>query len=260
MKRFLGIISLIYSLIISYVWFFDKLKMFLAPNMQIYIKLSLPVLFIMSLVLLLNKHIHYKFKISDTILLLPLIMLILCNDGRLDSSFASKRINKKQTTKETKNVEDIVEDEIDNEEYDLSHIDYDIVDEVYENLSSSITYTLNHDFYVGKTIRVKGLSLKEADFIPKNFHMIGKYAITCCAADAGFTGFIFNYDGNIKDNTWYEIEGVLKKGKDNDGYDIIYIKVINLKEIDSKSEGQYIYPCYNYGDGSCSKLDNYEVK
>mgnify|MGYP006916092713 CR=1 FL=1 len=258
-KRFLGIVCLSYSVIIIYVWFFDKLKNFLAPNMQIYIKLSLIPLLIMSLVLLLNDHIHYKFKISDLVLFLPIILLICSGDGKLGSGFASKRVNQSKVKVTEEKVE--VEEEEDIEvEADLSNIDYDIVDEVYENLSSYITYTINPDFYVGKTIRVRGLSLKSADFIPSNYYMLGKYAITCCAADAGFTGFIFKYNEDIKDNTWYEIEGVLKKGKDNDGYSVVYIDTVNIKEIDSDSEEQYIYPCYTYDDGSCSKLDNYEVK
>ena len=41
MKKFLGIICLLYSGIIGYIWFNNKLKFFLAPNMQVYIKISL---------------------------------------------------------------------------------------------------------------------------------------------------------------------------------------------------------------------------
>jgi hypothetical protein len=37
-KRYLGIICLLYSGLFGYVIFFDKLKNFLAPQMQIYIK------------------------------------------------------------------------------------------------------------------------------------------------------------------------------------------------------------------------------
>ena len=33
----------------------------------------------------------------------------------------------------------------------------------------------------------------------------------------------------------------------------------NIKEINSKEE-QYIYPCYSYGDGSCSKVIEYNLE
>ena len=38
MKKFLGFICLAYSFIIAYLWIFNQLKNFLAPTMQIYIK------------------------------------------------------------------------------------------------------------------------------------------------------------------------------------------------------------------------------
>ena len=37
-------------------------------------------------------------------------------------------------------------------------------------------------------------------------------------------------------NGWYEVEGILRKGKDKDNNDTMYIEVINIKEIDSKKE------------------------
>ena len=117
------------------------------------------------------------------------------------------------------------------------------------------------DKYEGKTIRVRGFAIKKADFLPKGYFAIGKYAISCCAADAGFTGFMSKYDNNkIKVNQWYEVEGVLRKGKDKDNNDTMYIEVINIKEIDSKKEEQYVYPCYSYGDNSCSGMTKYDLE
>lgn len=39
----------------------------------------------------------------------------------------------------------------------------------------------------------------------------------------------------------------------------MYIKVINIKEIDSKSEEQYVCLCYAYDDGICS-YSNYNLQ
>ena len=98
MKRYLGIICLLYSGIFGYVVLFDKLKLFLAPGMQLYIKLSIIPLLLIGLVMIFNSKVHYKFKVSDLILILPLILLIFAGDGRLTASFASNRsMNLKNT-------------------------------------------------------------------------------------------------------------------------------------------------------------------
>ena len=54
-------------------------------------------------------------------------------------------------------------------------------------------------------------------------------------------------------------DGIIDKIKDNDGYDALVINVINIKEIDGNKEEQYAYPCYSYGDGSCSIFNNYDL-
>ena len=91
--------------------------------------------------------------------------------------------------------------------------------------------------------------------------MIGKYSISCCAADAGFMGFFVKYDlSQIEKDAWYEIEGVLDRGKDKENLDVMIIKVVNIKKIDSSEEEQYIYPCYVYDNGECSILDKYNIE
>ena len=77
MKRFLGIICLLYASIITYVKVSNKLNNYLAPNMQMYILLSIIPLIIMGLVMILNNNIKYNFKMSDLIILLQLLMLII---------------------------------------------------------------------------------------------------------------------------------------------------------------------------------------
>ena len=288
MKRYLGIICLLYSAIFGYVIFFDKLKMFLAPQIQIYIKLSIvPMLFI-GLVMLFNNKVYYKFKISDLVLILPLIFLIFAGDGRLTASFASNRTTNFNTENRTKpedkpkevekekNTESIEEEKTEDKplefvegekgkkvvnSYDFSNPYFNIIDENYNELSNYITFAPKADKFKGQTIRVRGFALKKADYLPDGYFVIGKYVISCCAADAEFTGFIAKYDNRkIIANNWYEIEGVLEKGKDLEGYDIMYIKVINIKEVSSKGEEQYVYPCYVYDDGSCKEITKYNLE
>lgn len=284
-KRYLGIICLLYSGIFGYVVFFDKLKYYLAPQMHIYIKLSLIPMFIIGLVILFNNNENYKFKIGDLILILPLILLIFSGDGRLTTSFANNRTTKFNIENKTKdknedyeqkeskkeeikdnNDEDIIEvkeeknDEI-VETYDFSNVDFNIVDSNYITLSSYITFSPKAEKFYGQTIRVRGFALMENPQLPDGYFAIGKYEISCCAADATFTGFIAKYDNSdITSDKWYELEGILEKGKSKKGSDIMYIKVINIKEISSDGEEQYVYPCYAYGDEHCKAISEYNLE
>ena len=89
-KKFLGLISMLFAILIIYVWINNDLKNYLAPQMQIYIKVAVFPLIIMSLVSLFSES-EYKFKITDLILLLPIIMIILAGNGRITSTIASNR-------------------------------------------------------------------------------------------------------------------------------------------------------------------------
>ena len=101
----------------------------------------------------------------------------------------------------------------------------------------------------------------DTSFLTNNTFALGKYVINCCAADASFTGFIVRYDKNkVKNNTWYEIDGILESGIDGEGYKILEINAVNIREIDAKDEEQYVYPCYAYDDGMCSSVTKYNLE
>ena len=266
-NKFLGIICLLYSALISYTWLFSKLNNYLAPQMQTYIKIALFFLIIIGLVLLISKS-NNKFKTSDLVLILPLVMLIISNDGILNASFASNRMNnfQQKSTKETppkveKEEKEPVEikepEEVETEEnYDFSNPYFNVKDSFYSELANYITYVPEANKFVGKTIKLKGFTIKYGSYLPKGYFAFGRYLISCCAADAEFVGFYAKYDfDKLRHNHWYEIEGVLKQGKDDDGIDIVYIKVINIKELEKKEDEQYIYPCYAYDNGLCKDVD-----
>ena len=273
MKRYLGFICFIYSLIIIYVWLFDTLKNYLAPNIQLYLKLSLILLIIMTIVLFFNNNNNYKFKVSDLVLLLPLLMLLLSGDGRLSSSLAQNRManyNREATTNIIDNNENNEnEKEKNNEEpkknkkekkYDFTKVDFNVVDASYYDLANYFTFIPSAKKYVGKTIRVRGFTMLNDKYIPDGYFNIGKYNIACCAADAIYVGFyVKKEDFEIKDNTWYQIEGVIEEAIDTEGMETTAIKIINIKEIDSKKEDQYVYPCYAYDNGSCKEISKYDI-
>ena len=271
MKRYLGIIYLLFASTITYIVIFDKLKNYLSPQLQIYIKLSIIPLFIVGLVLIINKKVHYDFKFSDLILLLPIIIFFISGDGKLSLQLADNRAtnlaNPQIRYEAVTNTEEEPETKEEqsslpsiNPTYDFSNPYFEVIDANYEGLANYLTVGEKASKYVGQTIRVKGFTTKYASYLPDGMFAIGKYIITCCVADASFQGFYVKYDlDQIHHNKWYEIEGVLEQGIDKDGYQIMYIKAINVKEIDSSKEEQYVFPCYAYDNGSCAEVSKYDL-
>lgn len=264
-KRFLGIVSIIYSLIILYVWINGTISNYLAPNMQIYLKVACFPLLIMGIALSIKASDHYHFKMSDLILLIPIIFLVISGDGRLSSSLAGNRMSSftggsKLNVKTTEPKEEIVSNDDDNNKiYDFNDVDVNVVDENYSVLADYITFVSKAKDFKEKTIRVRGFAVTDGDYIPDGYFAIGKYMISCCAADAEFTGFIGKVDFDIKNNTWYEIEGVIDEYHGSDEYIVMIINVKNIKEINEKDEEQYVYPCFNYSDGKCSEVGKYNL-
>lgn len=80
--------------------------------------------------------------------------------------------------------------------------------------------------YNGKKIKVTGFYYESGDGSPA----IGKYVISCCAADARIMGIWLEKALNYAPNTWLEIEGTLKE-VDIKGQRDIAIEVIKEKQI-----------------------------
>ena len=271
-NKFLGIICFVYSIIILYVWFSGNLGNYLALNMQNYIKLSVLPLIILGIGLILSKS-KSKFKLTDLVLFLPLIVLFIAGDGRLTVSFANNRMvdynGKKKIASTSSNTNknnfsttnDTMNYTSNDSNVDLSKIKYDIVDEAYNELAIYFSFDSKSLKHEGETIKVRGFALEDESYIPDGYFMLGKYVITCCAADSSFIGYsVKKGDFEIKNGGWYEIEGVLEKTNLGEDFSVLAIRVINIKSIDNKNEEQYVYQCFAYDkDGSCSKLQEYDM-
>ena len=111
MKKFLGFVSLLYVLLILYSWINGSLDNYIAPNMQIYLKIAIIPLTLMGFVLIFNNRNDYRFKISDLVLLIPLLMIISSGDGNLSMSLANNRgtISKKVKIIDNSSSEDVVD-------------------------------------------------------------------------------------------------------------------------------------------------------
>ena len=271
-NKFIGIICFVYAFIIAYVWLFDLMKSFLAPNMQLYLKASIIPMIIMGTVLLTNKKINYKFKTSDLVLLLPLVMIFLAGNGNLSMAFAKSKItsiSNRLEKKEKVSVDvrpqvpvdyEIVKKEDNDEPVVLDQIYFEIEDSNYSYLAVYFTYMSGAKKFIGKTIKVRGFAIDYSDYLTDDYFALGKYAITCCAADAEFSGFMIKFNSfKIKYGKWYEVEGVLEEGQDREGYSVMTINATSIKEISSKDEEQYVYSCASYGNGKCESLLKYDL-
>lgn len=259
-KRFLGIIGLIYSIFIIYLLISKKINYFLAPKLQIYIKVSIIPFLITSIITIIKGNKHYKMKKSDILLLMPIIIFMNVGDGRFNSTLANNRINNYTKSKSMDKVDDIIISDEELKKYNFNNPFFNVVDESYDILGNYITFEPSAKKFENKSIKVRGMLIKNNSYLPNGYFFIGKYSISCCAADANYVGFIVRHSlDKLKENNWYEVKGILKRGKDKEGYDVMYIYAVEIEEIDPKVENQYVYPCYSYDDGECKELDKYDL-
>lgn len=288
MKKFLGVICLIYSSLIIFVWLSGNLNNYIAPNMQIYIKGSIIPLTVIGLVLLINNKINYKFKISDLVLLLPLILILFCGDGNLSIDVAKVKATAKNRTKteeqetkeetiidvetkkeeikeeqkeEQKDVEEAITKEDPIVKNTINDFFFEIKESNYSYLADYLTYMKGAQKYIGKTIKAKGFAVDYSDYLTDGYFAFGRYMITCCAADAEFTGFMVKYPKEkIEYGKWYEVEGYLELGKDSEGYDVMTINPTSVKEVSKGDSNNNVYSCDTYGKDACEELQKYDLE
>lgn len=268
MKKYcISIIFFFYIGLILYLFITGYLSHFLAPNMQKYCFFAIPILGMIAVAAIFNQKFVYSFKFFDFILILPLFAVFFIGDGQLSVSLAKNRSNNfKVATSKLENQVGQKEEQSEKpnystQDFDFTKIDYDIVDEAYSAIVDYLSDTKGIQTAVGKTVRIRGFAVKDADYITPGFFAIGKYNISCCTADASVFGLLVDSDlSKIEEGGWYEISGVLEKITNKWGYETLAIRAIKLTEIDKTKEQLYIYPCYAYGNGTCSSLTQYNLK
>lgn len=264
-KKYLALISFSYLSMFVFFIFTNRLKNFLAPQMYIYVQLGIIPLFLIFINYIIRKEEKHccthekcdhkeneKFSYFNLILLVPILMIILSGDGKLSLDLASNKniANTRNASQQKKeNINDKEKGDVNKDKKETPKKElFEIDDKNYYTLSNYLTYEEEALKLEGKKIKVKGFTLKKATFLKDKQFAIGKYVITCCASDALFSGFFVkeeNLNKEIKENTWYEIEGVLVKDVDKENLPILAIKPTKITEIDGKKEEQYIYPNYS---------------
>lgn len=95
---------------------------------------------------------------------------------------------------------------------------YDINSSVIEldDMGFAVWYfdAMDHlERYEGKTVEFTGQVLKPSNF-PKDFFVPGRLAMTCCADDMAFLGFVCEYDktNELEEKSWVKVRATIKIG------------------------------------------------
>lgn len=100
-----------------------------------------------------------------------------------------------------------------NEEEDLPYdINADVVEIVDDDYGIFyIDASDNPSKYEGKTVKIKGM-VYQPPGMPKTCFVPGRFAMTCCADDMAFVGFISNYEfaDKLKEKEWVSVTAKIK--------------------------------------------------
>lgn len=248
-KIFKRLIILSYAIIMLFVVLSGLIGKFVHPRMIPYIIICGIVLLVFLIVDIFNKKVvsHNTFNKSDIIYIFPIILIFFINNGNLSANVINnKGINVgEKTTQDVQNddynkamelAKEMDEAETEKETAEIRNIV--INDSNY--IETLIDMSDNLDSYVGSEVSINGFIYRD-DTMSSNQFVIGRLAITCCAADAQLFGYLCKYDdwNKLKDNEWFNIKAKIETTV-MDGMKLPYFNVQEVNMID-KPKDEYIY-------------------
>lgn len=111
--------------------------------------------------------------------------------------------------------------------------------EIYMEILSSIDLFKNN--FIGKKIELTGFVYRE-DNMPNNQFVVGRFAVSCCSADATPYGVMIDFPTaqSYPKDMWVKVTGIIQNGSYN-GNDIFTIKATQIEKI-TTPDSPYIYP------------------
>jgi uncharacterized repeat protein (TIGR03943 family) len=109
------------------------------------------------------------------------------------------------------------------------------------------TVDLYLDQFVGKRMEISGFVYRQ-DGMKDNQFVVGRFAVSCCSADASPFGVLVEYDRakSWANDTWVKVSGTLQKTTFED-QDIMMLKVDSVTKLDTPKDKQYVYPNPDFG-------------
>jgi uncharacterized repeat protein (TIGR03943 family) len=111
-------------------------------------------------------------------------------------------------------------------------------DEEYVDVLTTVE--MYNDELKGKPVRVTRFVFRDEN-MPDGVILLGRYTMTCCAADASVIGFFaaIPHSDQLKDGTWLEVEGGLSSTT-VEGSSVSMIRVKTFKRVKPPKD-PYVY-------------------
>lgn len=245
MKKSLNINEIIWFIILacfSYYFgsliFTGRIRLFIHPKMDSYVKFAFVFFIILSVYQLgriFTSRKENKIKYGYVIFMVPLILGLYVNPQGLNADAAENKgiyVNG-QNHFDHEHIHDYVKvNYLDKDEIILNDINFtDVINELN-------THT---DEYKGKKVELEGFILKEKD-LDKNQFLIGRMLLSCCAADAQSIAILCQYENiqSVKQDQWVKVKGIVDSSTDKKGGRLLVIKIESLEIID-EPVNKYIY-------------------
>jgi putative membrane protein len=112
--------------------------------------------------------------------------------------------------------------------------------DIYMEILSTID--LFKDNFIGKEIELTGFVYREEDKMRTNQFVVGRFAVSCCSADASPYGVLVEFPTapNYPQDMWVKVTGTIQNGHYN-GNDIFKIAATKIEKIEAPSS-PYVYP------------------
>lgn len=246
-------ISFTLALMLASLLMTGDIGLFINPRFKWLIGISIGILVTLTLIQIWHAKERELHRVGFTgylFMSLPLLAFLLFPPAPLDASMVGKKgVNlgnpNQPSQQSTEKIEFITEDP--NEPYQLlkkqllSSSTIVFTEESYGRVLNAIN--ISPADYKGKKVKVYGFVYRDQT-LKKDEFVIGRYALTCCTADAAVYGFSIKEApiSKFKNNQWHEITGTLDTEK-YEGYEIPVIKYASSQKIKTPKEA-YIY--FNY--------------
>lgn len=250
-KMFNQVIILDYIIVIVYIISTGILSNFLNPRQHIYVYfclVGLIIFFIYGFKKENTNHHDDKVLKSDVIYLVPILLLLFINSGKLSASTVDSKDVKssiitntssssnKQTDTKLTNQQVNTKSSSDNVTQD--HTDVVINDKNYIDKLDDIDSNIGK--YIGKTIKVSGY-IYRTDDMDKSTFVLSRLYMYCCVADTEVVGYLSKYDNaeSLNTNDWYEVTATIAKAT-YEKEEMAELNIISLTKID-KPKNEYVY-------------------
>ncbi|MBH5319183.1 TIGR03943 family protein [Paenibacillus sp. GSMTC-2017] len=269
-----------FSLLILYLFHTGEISLYIAPRMELLVKLSALGLYAAAayqFYAALQKRVHkhtadcgcshhpspskFKNTVIYCLFLFPLLIGFIFPTGTLGSSLAAKKgvsfsgnesITRKGVIEASSSA--LVDELFPFDDYTIDHAKYGKI--LYEQsliqvpekqfIETLTTLDLYRNAFIGKEIEISGFVYREED-MGQDRLAVSRFAMNCCSADSLPYGLMIKWPqaNEYGSDEWVSVTGKLTTSMYNEN-EIITIDVTSITRIDAPAS-PYVYPDLQFG-------------